>query len=226
MLLPFPDSSPHRLTIQPARSGEKIKSYDGLCLTFFLCLAFDFPSLTKDIIKFHLFTHVSSGIPGNPSLMWRSVNFYRETIAWLWLRLHPWRAQIKSGKCFCLSIYNWSNLYKNLSDTMRCFVHSHSTRLISSHLISFPVFFRPLESSPSILMCTWIWQCHVNLIKLNEKRREGDEKQQQRQKTYNDERKNFSWRFQSEGKLNRIESLKQEKRVMETEKDRERWNGN
>ena len=34
----------------------------------------------------------------------------------------------------------------------------------------------PPDSSPSILMCTWIWQCHVNLIKLNEWRRRRDEK--------------------------------------------------
>ena len=60
-------------------------------------------------------------------------------------------------KCFCLSIYNWSNLYKkNLSPKL------FYTRPNQPH---------PSETFPSILMCTWIWQCHVNLIKLNEKRR-------------------------------------------------------
>lgn len=82
---------------------------------------------------------------------------------------HDMHTEVRREKCFCLSIYNWSNLYKNLSDAIFCFSLLPSTS----------------SCFPSILMCTWIWQCHVNLIKLNEWRRGRDEKlQKQAEKVF------------------------------------------
>lgn len=130
-----------------------------------LCLV---ASLTKDIIKFHPFTHVpdcptppprlrqipAASLSSSEICQPRGERERQE-------KCSARRAQIKFS--FCLSIYNWSNLYKNLSCC--CFPPS---------ILRLP--------SPSMLMCTWIWQCHVNLIKLNEWRH--DERSKNKQKTF------------------------------------------
>lgn len=74
---------------------------------------------------------------------------------------------------------------------------------------AFPHF---TPSSSSILMCTWIWQCHVNLIKLNEWRRGRDEKQKQAEKT-------FLLKLSIKPELNGEALETKENRMIATEKD-------
>lgn len=148
------------------------------------------PSLAKDIIKFHLFihsrlfcqpwhSHIFLQLPTSP--VWRSVNFDEDEK----------RREMFGSMCT-------NKVRKNVFVSQ--FIIDQIYIKISSMLLpnltpATPIPTRPLDLSPSILMCTWIWQCHVNLIKLNEwRRRERDEKEASSKNKH----KNFSWRFQSE----------------------------
>lgn len=76
--------------------------------------------------------------------------------------------------------------------------------------IVYPTTFPPL--TPLLLspvMCTWIWQCHVNLIKLNEWRRGGETKNIKQREVFV-----FEWRLQSGDPIEwaRLKQWKQQKK--------------
>lgn len=90
--------------------------------------------------------------------------FLFDTFQWCHSSIHSfiyWFGDLSSSsslqshtKC-SFSIYNWSNLEKNkISSSFSFSIHTSSTQ-------TFARFY------PWCERCTWIWQRHVNLIKLN-----------------------------------------------------------